>query len=105
GTAPNRFVMLTPKLGVEFEPTFLSNEMLQWRIGVRGGFQFSTHDRFAQLGCDARLPCSRAVVEPFVAVTVFQWVRGQLGFDLLPPMRGLPWAFEFRPSMGIELDL
>lgn len=100
----NRFLVVSPKVGAELEPTFLSNEMLQWRVGARAGFQFSTHDGFAQAACDARLPCSRVVVEPFAAVTVFQWVRGQLAFDLLPPMRGLPWAFEFRPSIGIELD-
>lgn len=105
GRPENRFLALTPKLGVEFEPTILSNETLQWRLGARGGFQFSTHDAFAQRGCDARLACSRVVIEPYASVTVFQWVRGQLGFDLLPPMRGLTWAFEFRPSMGIELDL
>lgn len=102
--AASRFFVVTPKLGAEFEPTILSNETLQWRLGARAGFQFSTHDGFAQVGCDARLPCSRVVVEPFVAVTVFQWVRGQLAFDVLPPMRGLPWAFEFRPSIGVELD-
>ena len=100
----NRFLAVSPKIGAEFEPTILSNETLQWRLGARAGFQFSTHDGFAQAACDGRLACSRVVIEPFAAVTVFQWVRGQLAFDLLPPMRGLPWAFEFRPSIGVELD-
>src|SRR4051812_11706945 len=75
---PPRFERWT---AAELEPTLLSSEMLQWRLGARAGFQFSTHDGFAQVACDARLPCSRVVIEPFAAVTLFQWVRGQLGFD------------------------
>lgn len=105
GASSNRFFALTPKIGFELEPTALSGQTLQWRAGARAGFQFSTHDGFARDRCDALLPCSRLVVEPFVAVTLFQWARVQVGIDLLPPMRGLPWALEFRPSVGAELDL
>jgi predicted acylesterase/phospholipase RssA len=104
GPTPGRYLNLSPQVGVEFEATPLSGAIFQWRGGVRAGFQLSTADRFAQVGCTEALPCSRVVTEVYVAGTVVQWARLQLGVEILPPMRGLPFDARFKPSLGVEID-
>jgi hypothetical protein len=104
GPAPRRFLTLVPLVGVEFEALPLSGAIFQWRGGLRGGFQFSSADAFAQVACSQALPCSRAVTEVYLAATLVQWVRLQVGVEVLPPMRGLPLDARFKPSLGVEID-
>jgi hypothetical protein len=104
GPAAGRFISFAPKLGVEFEPVPLSGAALQWRLGLRGGFQLSSADEFTRRACAQSLPCSRPVAEVYGAVTAFQWVRAQLAVEFLPPVFGLPFAAAFKPSLGAEFD-
>jgi hypothetical protein len=103
-TERNRYFMVTPLVGPEFELVPLSSPFFQWRLGARVGFQFSTFDRFAGVGCDERLPCTRLATEAYVSSTLLQWVRLQVGVSVLPPMRGLGLDVVFRPALGAELD-
>lgn len=106
GDARSYFAM-SPELGLEFEPPFLTTGNLQVRMLVRGGFQFSTGDAFLtdRTTPMAGTPLSRPVIDAAVAVSVLQWVRVQAGLATFPPFHGEPTRFTFRPGLGLQLDL
>ena len=94
-SAPNAYC-LTPQVGFEVEPLPLSMPLLQTRIGVRMGYQFSTDDDFLFGKCrkgrikQNSLRCSAPVAQAFVGFVFFERVRLQLGLEWfpkwLPPM-------------------
>jgi hypothetical protein len=102
---------LTPMLGAEFELLPLSNYQYQLRLGLRGGFAFSTRDHYLAQMCHDDVLCSRARGEAYVAFILFQLLRLQLGFAAYPPMdRGgkngthLGWDYSIQPRIGVEID-
>jgi predicted acylesterase/phospholipase RssA len=95
---------LTPLLGLEVEIPPLSGWSYQTRVGLRGGFGFSTGDTFASDPCDEDTVCSRAVAEVYGALVAYQLLRVQLAFAALPPMRGQGWDYVIHPRIGVELD-
>ncbi len=90
---PNAFA-LTPLVGLELEPIPLSGPLLQTRLGVRAGYQFSTEDKFLTAPCDAEsfssdsIRCSAPVAQAFLAFTFYERVRIQFGIEWFP--RWLP---------------
>jgi predicted acylesterase/phospholipase RssA len=95
---------LTPMIGGEVEIPPLTGWQYQTRVGLRGGYGFSTRDHFMAKKCDDGVYCSRARGEVYIALTAYQLLRLQLGFALYPPMRGLAWDYAINPRLGIEFD-
>jgi predicted acylesterase/phospholipase RssA len=95
---------LTPMLGMEVEIPPLSGWAYQSRLGLRGGFGFSTGDTFASDPCEPDAVCSRAVGEFYAAFVAYQLLRVQLAFAAQPPMRGQDWDYIFHPRIGVEFD-
>ncbi len=95
---------LTPMAGGELELLPLSSYRYQTRIGLRGGFAFSTYDHFLARNCAEGSACSRARVEAYVAFVAYQLLRVQLGFASYPPMQHLSWDYSIQPRIGVELD-
>jgi predicted acylesterase/phospholipase RssA len=95
---------LTPMAGIELELVRLSSWQYQTRIGLRGGFAFSTGDHFLSLSCKDGEACSRARGEAYLALIMYQLLRLQLGFAAYPPMHDLPWDYSIQPRIGLELD-
>lgn len=104
GPDRERFIRLQPRLGVELEPTPLNTTAYQFRLGARGGFQFSSADSFLAKTCDATLPCSRPVIDVYLSGTLFQWLRLQLGVEFQPKFLALPSSAALRPALGFEID-
>lgn len=106
GDAQSYFAM-SPEVGIEVEPPWITNGNLQVRMLLRGGFQFSTGDQFLfdRSTPVVGTPLSRPVVDAAVAVTLLQWVRLQVGLAVMPPFQGEPTKFTFRPGLGLQLDL
>jgi predicted acylesterase/phospholipase RssA len=95
---------LTPMVGFELELTPLSSFQYQTRLGLRGGFSFSTDDQFLARRCDDGEACSRARGEAYVALMFYQLLRLQLGFAAYPPMKKLDWDYSIHPRIGLEID-
>ncbi|MDJ0765109.1 MAG: patatin-like phospholipase family protein [Myxococcota bacterium] len=93
---PN-ILALTPLAGIEAEIYPLSSALLQTRIGLRIGYQFSTNDRFLANPCDTAgfggdsLICSAPVAQLFAALSFYERIRLQGGVEWfprwLPPMK------------------
>lgn len=95
---------LTPLLGFELEIPPLSGWSYQTRLGLRGGFGFSTGDTFASEPCESGAVCSRAIGEFYGAFVAYQLLRVQLAFAAMPPMRGQGWDYIIHPRIGVEFD-
>lgn len=104
GPSHGRYFALAPLLGGEAELGPLSGYSVQTRLGLRAGFAFSTVDTFATVGCDLSGPCTRAFGETYLSATFYQLIRLQLGLQVAPAMRELPWAFAITPQLGVEFD-
>lgn len=101
-------VGLLPLLGAEFEPLPLTSATFATRIGVRGGLMLSTGDAMFTQRCatPSTRSCSRPAMETHLAVSVFERLRLQLGFVLLPPVRpGESWLWAIIPSAGGQFNL
>ncbi|MFO0678452.1 MAG: patatin-like phospholipase family protein [Polyangiaceae bacterium] len=105
GGATN-YLAVIPTVGAEFEPIALSNEKFQLRVGVAGGFQFSTGDAFYtdRVSPTPGVPRSRPAVSAHAALVFYQWVRMQLGASYYPPFGPDGATYVFRPMLGIEID-
>jgi predicted acylesterase/phospholipase RssA len=97
---------VTALIGGEVEIPPLTTWQYQTRIGLRGGYGFSTHDKFMSEPCDDGVSCSRARGEVYVALTLYQLLRFQFAFALYPPMPnlGLDWDYAINPRLGVEFD-
>lgn len=101
-------VGLLPLLGVELEPLPLNSASIATRFGLRGGLMLSTGDAMFTSRCSApsNRSCSRPAIESHIALSVFERLRLQLGFVLLPPIRGgEPWLWAIIPSAGGQFNL
>jgi len=81
---------VSPVAGVELENPAWSSVLLQPRLGVRVGYQFSTADRFWAGRCnmnrmegDSRM-CSAPVAQFFLAFVFFERIRLQGGVEWFP---------------------
>jgi hypothetical protein len=105
-TGSTNALKLTPMIGAEFEIPLLTTWQYQTRVGLRGGFGFSTRDAFMTKNCHDDVLCSRARTEVYIALTLYQLLRLQFAFALYPPMptRDLDWDYAINPRLGIEFD-
>jgi hypothetical protein len=106
-SAPSWFG-LAPLVGAELEILPLSGAVLQPRLGVRGGFVFSTGDGWLGGGCDVSaeetIPCSRPIVQGYVSLSFFQVLRILLMVEVQPAVRqDEPDLWELRPGIGFSL--
>ena len=99
------YVTLAPMAGIEAEVLPLSGPNIQPRIGLRGGYLFSSVDGFLTSPCtdpDKRV-CSRVTAQAYVAVSVLERIRVQLAFAMLPAIRkGEDFSFSFLPTAGVQ---
>jgi predicted acylesterase/phospholipase RssA len=96
---------LTPMIGGEVELPFLTSWQYQTRVGLRGGFGFSTRDSFMVKQCHEGVLCSRARGEVYISLTAYQLLRFQFAFAVYPPMRrDLSWDYALNPRLGVEFD-
>ena len=103
----DNYVGLRPKLGIEVEP--YGNSIVQLRLGVRGGYQFSTGDRFMTRDCDFDLenerPCSRVLTEAYVSSSLLGLVRVHVAGVFMPAMfERQTHRFGVRPMVGLQLN-
>lgn len=100
------FFGLVPAFTAEFEPLGLNSSALQWRIGARVGWLFSTGDRFMTRPCVVGgQTCSRLSTQLYLAVSLFERLRVQLAGAYYPPLRpGEPHAWAFIPSAGFQFN-
>jgi predicted acylesterase/phospholipase RssA len=98
-TEAKNVIAFTPLVGLEAEIFPLSNALLQTKLGLRVGYQFSSSDQFMADVCNTNLfdndstACSAPVAQVFLAVTFYERIRLQAGIEWfprwLPPTDGL----------------
>jgi hypothetical protein len=93
---------LAPLAGLEFEPKGLSGALLQPRLGMRAGYQLTPADGWGARVCAVGENCSRFVMEPYLATTVYERLRLQVAEQILPATRAQPVNFDFFIQLGIE---
>jgi len=101
---------IVPLLGAELEILPLSGGIFQPRLGFRGGFIFSTGDGFLAGTCDVMneevIPCSRPVMQGYIALSFFQILRLLLIGEVQPAVRGMePDLWEFLPGIALSIPL
>ncbi len=102
------WIGVSPLLGVELEPLFLSSSLLSARVALRGGFVFSSTDDLLGSPCEQpeerTRPCSRPVVQGVLSVALFHIVRLSLVGEVLPPTRpDEPLLWSLRPQLGAQV--
>jgi len=102
----DRFAV-TPYLGLEIEPIGLNDALFQWRLGIRGGFRFSSIDGWVGRRCEVDTPniCSGIDAQLYIALTLLSVIRLQVSGSWFPPIYGTKasdWAII--PNIGIQLD-
>jgi len=99
------YVTVAPFAGFEAEVLPLSGPMIQPRIGLRGGYLFSSEDGFATGRCadGAQRVCSRPTAQAYLAASVFDRVRLQLAFAMLFAVRkDEDFSWSLLPTGGIQ---
>lgn len=99
------YFSLAPMLGLEGEILPLSNANVQPRVGLRGGYLFSTVDRFLLGDCKSpdKGVCSRATAQVYAAVSLFERFRLQAAFAMLPALRpGEGFSWSILPTGGVQ---
>ncbi|MCB9729055.1 MAG: patatin-like phospholipase family protein [Deltaproteobacteria bacterium] len=95
--------------GPEFELLFMTTPVIQPMLGLRGGYQLGTGDRFHARSCttgrasgDNRF-CSQALLQAYVAVSILERFRMQVTFEQYPerPAFGSR-RFDLRFGFGIH---
>jgi hypothetical protein len=106
-STPHKYHGLAPLLTFEWEPPFLTGGILQLRLGLHAGYLFSNTNNYGLAPCDptAGTPCSRPLGEAYIAATVVQWIRLQIGVRYYPAFQDSAQAWEIRSGIGVELDL
>ena len=83
----------------------LSSANFQARVGLRGGYLFSTVDSFLAEPCttpDKRV-CSRVTAQAYAAVSLFERLRLQVAFATLPAVRaGEGFSWSILPTGGVQ---
>ncbi|RLB50491.1 MAG: hypothetical protein DRJ42_18715, partial [Deltaproteobacteria bacterium] len=78
------------------------------RLGMRGGYLFSTADSMAGTPCDVTLesvlPCSRPVVQGYVDLSFFQIIHLLLTVEVMPAVRtDEPDIWDLSPGLRISM--
>ncbi len=99
---------LAPLVGLEAEILPLSGGIIQPRVGARGGFVFSTGDGWLAGNCgvagEETVPCSRPLVQGYLALSFFQVLRILLILEVQPAVRpDEPDLWVLRPGIGFTL--
>ncbi len=93
-----------PFAGIELQPTRFNTATVQWRGGLRAGYLLSSRDDFDGEACsEKRMPCSGLALGGYVAVSVAQMARLQLGWVWSDPTRRASeqfWAIV--PGIGLQ---
>ncbi len=103
--AGGAYVTVTPMAGLEAELLPISGPTLQPRVGVRGGYLFSSVDDLAISRCEdpGRRVCSRPTVQVYAALSIVDRLRLQLAFAMLPATRtGEDFSWSLLPTGGIQ---
>jgi hypothetical protein len=103
--APVYFGM-APAIGVRLEPLPLSRSLLQPRLGLHGGFLFSSADRMLSRSCDVtqEVPCSRPMAEADLSVALLSVLRLQLSAVWFPAIRaGERQRWSITPGIALQL--
>ena len=103
------YISLGAAAGLELQPRWLSNRLLQGRLVLRGGYLLAGNDGFLTGTC--RHPeaqhngdCSRPVLQAQVGVTAFDRLRLQLMVEFLPPTRAREHPlWSLAPAAGIQV--
>ena len=84
-------VGIVPYLGIYGEPTGLSTPLMQYRFGLRGGYQVSSKSDFKLGECSINSrsttdfsSCSEVLVSGVANLTVFETIRSELAISVLP---------------------
>ena len=94
---------------VAFGLARLGGSYAQLRLGLRGGFQFSSGDSLTREDCDYtredRVPCSRVTTEAYVASSFLGLMRLHVAGVVQPSMHeGQSLRFAVRPMVGVQLN-
>lgn len=95
-----------PMVGLEAELLPVSGPTLQPRLGLRGGYLFSSVDTFATARCDEpdKRVCSRPTVQLYAAASLIDRLRLQVAFAMLPASRaGEDFSWSILPTGGVQL--
>jgi hypothetical protein len=106
--AGGAYLTLAPMLGFEAELLPLSSQNLQPRVGLRAGYLFSSVDGFVSGTCSEpdRRVCSRFTAQAYVSVSLFERIRLQLAFAMLPRVRaGEDFSWSILPTTGVQFLL
>lgn len=99
------YFTLAPMAGLEAELLPISSANFQTRLGIRAGYLFSTADAFLIDPCttpDKRV-CSRATAQVYGAVSIFERLRLQIAFAMLPAIRpGEDFSWSILPTGGVQ---
>ncbi|WP_426752643.1 patatin-like phospholipase family protein [Myxococcus sp. Y35] len=92
--------------GPELRPAALRAPLVQGRLALRGGWQFSTRKSSSRDDCSAAgvSACSRPVVQALLGATFLERFRVQLVGEWYPPSRGNRGLWTIAPGIGVELS-
>ncbi len=83
-------IQISPMIGGELELLPITNQYVQFMLGLRGGYQMSTHDWLNPDNCsgedvklDNRL-CSQPILSPYFAMSLLERLRLQLSVNIYP---------------------
>ncbi|MCE9669814.1 patatin-like phospholipase family protein [Myxococcus stipitatus] len=96
--------------GLEFQPQSEQSILAQSRLGVRGGWLFSSNDHYATQACEERgarsvTACSRPVLQAFVGLTFLERFRIQVVGEWYPGSTTRKSLWAVAPGIGLELGL
>ncbi|NMO15662.1 patatin-like phospholipase family protein [Pyxidicoccus fallax] len=91
--------------GPEFRPPALQAGLVQGRLALRAGWQFSTRNRSAGEDCHSAgvSACSRPVVQGLLGATFLERLRVQVVGEWYPPSGGHRGLWTIAPGLGVEL--
>ncbi|MCP3097978.1 patatin-like phospholipase family protein [Myxococcus sp. K15C18031901] len=96
--------------GLEFQPQAEQSILAQSRLGLRGGWLFSSNDHYATQGCEERgarsvTACSRPVFQAFAGLTFLERFRVQVVGEWYPGSTSRKSLWAVAPGIGLELGL
>lgn len=92
--------------GPEWRPSALQASLVQGRLALRGGWQFSTRGASGGEDCHSAgvSSCSRPVVQGLLGATFLERFRVQVVGEWYPPSDGHRGVWALSPGIGVELS-
>ncbi|MFP2924701.1 patatin-like phospholipase family protein [Pyxidicoccus sp. 3LG] len=92
--------------GPEFRPSALQAALVQGRLALRAGWQFSTGKSSGAEDCHSAgvSACSRPVVQGLLGATFLERLRAQVVGEWYPPSGGHRGLWAIAPGIGVELN-